>query len=459
MSAHRSALSRSDSFIRRLFRTKRPGVTSLTPAIIGLLAVVGFLLVLNLSLTQKYNQQSTATTNTINATVNSSAAVDTNTSNTNTTASADSTYPAPTGPFTIVNSATLAVASRQPTDRLVTRLNKVNVATGASLIEAQIRSTDIPTGLTGQIAGSPSRIQFGADGESIIFLSSNLYSGTPYTGIYRTGLTTQNTIEKIVQYDPTNLFNGDVPSINDVAFDAERNRAVFMIGGSEGKENTYLMLVNLTDKKVKQVKVWSTVPQFVGFIGDGTAFQVFRRDDDNLGNDPKGKGYLENIDLVTGKVTKSILIYNEATFDPKLQVYQQQEGVSPNAKVFAFSSYQGNYNQTYFWNIATKELTTPSELLNMYASGMIWSPDSGKLYFQTNDHGTIFDLAKGIVATIPKGSQGITWWPGVLPVIRNQQGTLLSYDLDTKKTTTLIENISSNEYGGDSVLGWGWVNR
>lgn len=441
----------------------RQGVTSLTPAIIGLLAVVGFLLVLNLSFqsyyAKKVSDQATANTST-ETTENTNVAINVNSNTTNTNTSASIAHSAPTGPFTISNSTNFAMASRQATDRLVTRIRKVNAETGDQIIEAQISSTDIPTGLTGQIAAAPSKVQFGHDGESIVFLSSNLYSGTPYSGLYRTSFSAQNEVEKIVQYDPTNLFNGDVPAINDMAFDAERNRVVFMIGGSEGKENTYLMLVNLADKTVKQVKVLSTVPQFVGFIADGTAFQVFRRDDDNQDNNPKGKGYLENINLTNGRVDKSILIYNEAAFDPKLQVYQQQEGVSPNARVFAFSSYLNDQNQTFFWNIATKELTSPTELSNIYANGYIWSPDSGKLYFQANQNGTIFDLAKGIVATISKGSQGVSWWPGAVPVIRNQAGDILSYDLSTKKTTKLLEGGGGNEYyGGDSLLGWGWVNR
>lgn len=442
----------------------RKGVTSLTPAIIGLLAVVGFLLVLNLSFQSYYAKKGSSQTlvnTTTEPEINTNTTVNVNSGVTNTNASARPSYDAPTGPFTISNSTTFAMASRQSTDRLVTRVRKVNAETGDQIIDDQIRSTDIPTGLTGQIAAAPSKVKFGNDGESIVFLSSNLYSGTPYTGLYRTSFSAQNKIETIVQYDPTNLFNGDVPAINDVAFDAERNRVVFMIGGSEGKENTYLMLVNLADKKVKQVKLLSTVPQFVGFIADGSAFQVFRRDDDNLGNAPKGKGYLENINLANGHVDKSILIYNEAIFDPKLQVYQQQEGISPNARAFAFSSYLNDQNQIFLWNVATKELTSPTELSNIYANGYIWSPDSGKLYFQANDHGTIFDLAKGVIATISKGSQGVSWWPGAVPVIRYQNGDISSYDLTTKKSTTLLEgNGNSDGYGGgDGLLGWGWVNR
>ncbi len=436
------------------------------PIIVMVIAVAAFSSLAYVAVTS--HRSDITTTNTVNTklanvSVNTNSAVNTNTSTTNANTNTGSTalYDAPTGPFTIDKSQNFAFAARQSTDRLVTRVYKTDAVSGDSIITAQIRSTDIPLGLSGQLATSPTNFQFGQDGDSIVFLSSNTYNGTPYSGIYRTSFTSENKIEKIVQYDPTNLFNGDVPLINDVAFDAPHNRAVFLIGGTEGKENTYLMMVDLATKKVQQVNVWSTLPQFVGFVSDGTAFQIFRRDDDNTDNAPKGKGYLENVNLATGKITKSTLIYNEAAFSPKLQVYEQQAGISPNARVFAFSSYDNSANQTYFWNIATKELTTPSELLNSYASGFIWSPDSGKVYFQNNGNGSIFDLAKGVVATIPKGSQGVSWWPGAVPIVRNQKGDILSYNVETKKSTTLLEGSGGSEGygGGDSLLGWNWVNR
>lgn len=400
-------------------------------------------------------------TNVVVNTTNTSANTNTSTNvngNSNTNSSNEVTYDPAVGPFSVTNAKLIAVSYRLPTDKIVTRLAKIDVTTGKKIKEAVLRTTDIPVASKQATPTSPTNIRFGKDGDSILFVSSNSYSGLPFTGLYRTSLSTPDKIETVVEYNPENLYEGDVPTISSVAFDAERNQAVFLIQGSAGQKNTYVIHVDLNTKETKKLITLDYIPEFVGFVADGSAFQIFHVDDVDGGRFTKGKGYFENISVETGSIVKKTLVYDESAMTPKLEVYGSQAHASPNLRLFALSAYYNNESHSYFWDTTTKKLTSPTGFQNAYSYGYAWSADSGKVYFQSGNEGVLYDLAKGVIATVPKAGAGLAWEPGVQPVFLEGSG-ISTYNVTTKKKVSLLDNIGYNDYGGYGSTIIEWVNR
>lgn len=432
------------------------------------LGLASYLLVLTTKkeTTVTFANYAISTNTPVNANGNTNVATTNANANANVNASEREGYSAPTGPFTLTNATTFAVPYRLANDRLITRLAKVNAATGKVVAEAQLNASDIPIGLGRDVtATSPSRAAIGADGDSVVLLSSS-QSGPLYVGLYRTSFATPTKIERVFQYDSKNLFRGDVPTIRNFVFHAASNQVAFLIVGNEGKENNFLKVVNLADKTVKDVATFTTQPELVGFVSDGAAVQVFRKDDTQASEKPVGKGYLENIRVADGKVAKSTLVYDEAKLTPPVNVYQTSDGISPNLAVFAYNAYAENKSRMFFRNVSTGRLTTAA-VEQAYGGTVSWSADSGKIFFNTNKGGVIYDLAQGVLATLEKGQSGFLWEPSALLVFSKQDGKLYSYNLKTKKEMAMPEDIAQYYgdgeygygYGASGIIGKGWVNR
>lgn len=374
-------------------------------------------------------------------------------------------YSAPVGPFDLNGTSTFAVAYRLGTDRLVTRLAKIVATTGSVAAETQLNAGDIPTELGDQAANvSPSRVAFGADGDSVVFLSGS-YSGPLYVGLYRTSFSTPTKIERIIQYDNKNLFRGDIPTIQNFVYHASSNQVAFLIAGNEGKQNNYLKVIKLADKSVVDIATFTTQPELVGFVSDGTAIQVFRKDDTQASDTPVGKAYLENYRVTDGQRARSTLIYDEAKLTPPTNLYTGSAAVSPNVNVFAYNAYSGE-SRIYFRNIGTGKITT-AQVKNPYGSNYAWSSDSGKVFFGSSSGGVVYDLGIGVLATLEKGQNGFLWEPSDLLIFSKQDGKLYSYNLQTKKEVAMPSDIAQfygdgegyGYGGGTGILGKAWVSR
>ncbi|MBI4426783.1 MAG: hypothetical protein HY567_04355 [Candidatus Kerfeldbacteria bacterium] len=378
-------------------------------------------------------------------------------------------YDAPEAPFTVADSKTLAVAFRRSTDKLVTRLAKVNAATGKTITTVELSTTQIQQslGLT-ELPPAPSQFQFGRDGDSIVFLMSSATGTNPFIGIYRTSLATPTTVETVVQYDRNNLFNNDLPTISEILFNAPTNQVAFVIRGESGVNNNYVKIVNLKDKTVRDLKSYTTAPRLVGFPGNGSSLEVLYTDDEQYRDPPKGKWSYDQIRLSDGKVAATKLLLDEGSLSPPRDVYPSPDSISPNNTLFVFSSYSQEKRQSVLvvHNVQTGKLNEKS-IDKFYGDNpSAWSPDSGKLLVRTGDGGVIYDLAKGAVDTIKEFSYAVLWYPGSLIIYANNQGDLYSYSPSVKKAVEL-EGISGIQgYGGDGYggpgggrLGINWVNR
>lgn len=399
-------------------------------------------------------------------------------SNTNQDQNPTSIYDAPEGPFTTNTSTTVAFAYSKSTDRLVSRVAKIDASTGESITTAQFNTIDIQENLKlAQTPSRPSLFRFGADGDSILFLLSGT-SPSPFTGLYRSSFLTPEKIETIVQYDPVNLFNGDIPSITDFFFNAQTNQVVFVIRGDSTEErNHYVKTVNLQDKIVRDLGAYRTTPQLVGFPNQGEHVEILYADKVQYkGNKNQNvTWYYDIIRIADAQVLTSKKLVDEAkinqtTGEPDIML--TPDSIAPNNQVSGFRhTRMNNGNREYifaFYNITTgplPEIVVPRNPGNHF----VWSPNSGKIlytrYEDSTTKGIILDLAKGEVDTINDVGEVLLWYPSEMIVYMTRTNTLASYNPTTKKQQEIFSEVlmpsnGYDYYGGASITsGIRWVNR
>lgn len=374
-------------------------------------------------------------------------------------------YDAPVGPFSVTNSSTLAVAYKRSTDRLITRLAKVNAATGKIAASASINAADLQKTLGFIEPPTISAIDFGRDGDTFVMKIDGKIAGSPTTGLYRASIGDPAKVETIVQYDTTHLYNHDIPNIASFRYNAEENEVAFVVSGDQGTENNDVNLILLGDigRTVRTLKQYVMTPTLVGFPNAGQKLQVLYLDkyENNYAKSTR-KWYYDQIDIQSGEVTLTKLVVDESKFDPARQLYLSGDNISPNNAVVAFSHYVDNENVLAFRNLATGEVTDKN-LSNYWINRYLWSPDSGKILLNKNDSATIFDLEKGDVGTISKLSGLVLWYPGSYIVYSGSDNTLYSYNPTTKKSVTINDiklYYDCGEMGcPNSANNIDWVNR
>lgn len=451
--------------------------------VIALMAAVGVGYVLikqPFAETKNTNSVTNTTPSNVNTVVNSNTnTTNTNATNINTntaTVTPTALYDAPTGPFTTSGAKVVAFAYAKSTDKLVSRLAKVNAATGKTIETAQLSTIDLQKILNLPIVPNrPSFFRFGSDGDSVLF-SLGGSSPFPFIGIYRTSFSQPTKIETIVQYDKDHLFNGDIPTISDLLYNAETNTAVFVIPGDQsGERNHRVEVLNLADKTVRDLATYPTLPQLVGFPSNGTLLEVLYSDKPhNLnGKQQQVKWSYDQIRVVDGSVASTKLLVDEATLPDAVgtpYISLTPDSIAPNNQlvVFTYRQKTNGYGAISFRNIVTGEVT--SHVISGFNSGSpySWSPDSGKILvsvYNKEPFGSVFDLAKGVTASVSGYGQGMLWYPADLIIFSTNSNTLASYNPVTKKRLSIFnESINDNGgyyegYGGASFSGLRWVNR
>jgi|GEM_PF-4468397 len=460
------------------------------PAILIVVAMVaafgvGYVLIKQpFAVTKNTNVTVNTATSNVNTIVNSNTSTtNTNATNTNTsTATPTALYDAPVGPFTTSSAKVVAFSYSKSSDQLVTRLAKVNAATGKTVQTAQLSTIDLQTTLSLPVVPNrPSFFRYGSDGDSVLFVMSGS-SPYPFVGIYRTSFSTPKKVETILQYDKDHLFNGDIPSIADLLYNAETNTAAFVIPGDQsGEKNQLLKSVTLADKQVHDLGAYVTQPQLVGFPSNGTMLEVLYSDKNHYqgGQQQKVKWFYDQIRLSDGAISATKLLVDEASLPDATEtpyISLTPDSISPNNQLvaFAYNRKTSTYASAYalaFRNVLTGEVT-PNVVSGFQSGGSYpWAPDNGKILLRTystkdqKTSGVIFDLAKGSVASISDFGQGQLWYPADLIVFTTSTNTLASYNVTTKKRLSIFSETPMSWYGegyGGSTAnssGIRWVNR
>lgn len=462
------------------------------PAIFIVIAIVAAVGVGYVLIKQPFTEETDTTTTTnvgVNENTNTPLNSNANTNaptNTNTAALPEVTehYAAPVGPFTTTSAKVVAFSYAKSSDQLVTRLAKVNAATGKIVETAQLSTIDLQTTLDLPVVPNrPSFFRFGSDGDSVLFVMSGS-SPYPFTGLYRTSFSTPKKVETILQYDKDHLLNGDIPSITDVLYNAETNTAAFVIPGDQsGERNQMLKSVTFADKQIHDLGSYSIQPQLVGFPANGTLLEVLYSDKQHYqnGQQQKVKWFYDQIRLSDGTVTVTKLLIDEASItdaEGTPYVSLMPDSISPNNQLVAFNynrktSEYASANTLAFRNVVTGEIT-PNTVAGFQGGGSFpWSPDNGKMLLRTYSRkeqktfGTIFDLAKGSVVDITDFGQGLLWYPADLIVFTTSSNTLASYNPTTKKRLSIFSEAVPGNYGGYGEYGGSagnlggirWVNR
>ncbi len=437
----------------------RRGSTSLIPVLATFFSVAAFVLVMWFALpkhdaTVKENANTTVISNTNLA--NTSPA-ETSNENTNLAEEIAPSYNSPTGPFTVSTAKILATAFRRSNDQLVTHLLKVDVTTGNTSTEASLRTPDIQAaaGLPA-LPNSPNLVRFGTDGDSIVFVAN--VSNPPAVGIYRTSFSDSTKIETLVQYDQNNLYNDDIPTISDLRFHAETNTVAFVIAGQADTDNNDLMVMNALDKHVRKLTSYPNAPALVGFPGNGAQVEVLWQDVQKNSDSPIGKWQMDQIRLSDDQVVKTTLVIDEGAVGQ--DVYLTGDNISPNNNLVGTSVYAKDQRKTSLWfrNLADGQVTAlfPD---GYYGGNFIWAPDSGKIVYQTNSTGILFDLAKAKVGEIKNFGSGVLWYPGPYLIYSDTSGDFYSYSISSGKSVKLADLNPSYGYGSGGLLGKDWVNR
>lgn len=457
--------------------TKRMRKGNVLPVAIGAFAVVAFLFMIAWAVTPNLKWPwSTKTTPTNTVVVNTS--VNTNITNTNSTGSnvnstnnntntSSAAYTSPDGPFDIGANALLAVSYRKNSDRLISRLAKINPTTGKAVATTTLKLSDIQSEADlPALPYSPTFIDFGRDGDSIVFLASSSSQSDPYVGIFRTSFSNPSQIETVLKYDRHHLFNDDIPSISSMRFSAQENTVAFVISGDNGQMNNFVKSVDLADGTVHDLKTYPTAPTIVSFPRDGERLEVLWTTNTTYTQTPKDKWYYDILDLPSGQLVTSKLLVDEANSSVQQQLNLVPDSISPNNLAVAVGIYDREQSQSV---LLTRSLSTGKyvkvSIENFYGSNVLWSNDSGQVVLQAGSKEMIYDLAKGPQDTISGMSSQILWYPGRFIIFSDPNGHLYSYNPTTKKNTELAKDLSIQAYGGGGYGGDGssfslnWVNR
>lgn len=288
--------------------------------------------------------------------------------------------------------------------------------------------------------GSSNSIQFGADGDSIMFLAGTKPSmrGSEHiiSGLYQTSWSAPEKIEKIVNYQ-------DDARINSWLFDAERNRALFFLEDIINEKFT-LYSVDLDTKLVTRIKGYSELP-YLTFLGLDTN-SIYNITQENDSNRSAGNIYLEKVDLTTGGSVNNLIYKPGASISLPAA---NKNSLSPNRKLFV-SWDDALTIRTLPDNIISKPYTWPPRNNNI-----CWTADSSNVILIMQDDGKVYNVnTEEIVATIPELSYTFIGAPGNYVIYETADYSLRSYSFDTQKITDLNLNQHPSLY-----LGFNWLTK
>lgn len=464
---------------------------TILPIAVMAFAIVAFLLLVDLSISRKKTKVSgniNASTNTsISVNANENVAGDTNVAvnvnSTTNTSTSSSPLEQAVGPYTLGSKPILSVAYYDA-DASANTLVKVDAENGKILEQATLdlkKSTVV--GVAGEPLDGTNIIQFGSDGDSIVFESAN-FPGMggedhPYNGLYRTSFSHPKVIEKIIQYDDAHLLDGDVAVIESFLYNAESGQVAYVTSDTSDP-NLNKRTVRITDLKgsTRVLKEYQEGVSVVGFTNHGQNLNVFKTVYPTGTNHNKGQSRMDSLSTVDGRLINSILVYDDSEGGSLGTIDNFPNALAPNLKNYVFWDDVFRTPAVIFRNLQTKKYTSYKNLGGSHNVFINWSNDSGKVFLLTKVvsttpqtgyttiqigsenryekySGKIFDLARGVIDSVDEAIYQFLWSPGPDIIFQKNDKAVFSYNPATKTTIEL----PFGKRHESNYSGLNWVNR
>ncbi len=463
---------------------------SILPIALMAFAIVGFLFVLSYAITKDqkwpWSVKSTTTTASTNTITNTEENVNTET-NTNTTSNTNTSIDQlemPIGPFTVGSQPILNVAYYD-TGASVNTLIKLNSETGKILKQASLNlKSSTAVHATGVQLEGTATIQFGSDGDSIVFSSSNMegIGGTshPYSGIYRTSFSHPEIIQKIVQYDGNRLLSGQVAFIESFLYNAESGQVAYITADTTDPDrpvrSVHMVDLNGTSKIIKEYQDSLTL---VGFTDHGQKLNVEVTVIPNGTNNNKGRSVMDTLTTTNGNLLKTLTVYDDTEGGADGTIDFSTNALAPNLKNYVFWDDTFGPPRLMFRNLSTKKYVGYENLDQVNNVFIPWSADSGKVFLLTKVisltpkdgytkidlggvssryekyTGKIFDLAKGVIGGVDGAIYPFIWSPGPDIIFQKINQGIYSYNPQTRAEIEL----PLGRRHESNITGINWVNR